>query len=172
MKPINTLCGQNTELFVIKEGGTIGLQRVNYLKKDHGFQLRQPVYPALTNRKLTNSFHGIVFLEQVKERSANQEIRSLLWNVKVHYHVHRSPPLVLSEPHESNAIPKIHFNIIHPSTHLLQTEKPFFIVCLSLCFSCFFVLRFTKNFSQKRLILVAYRWNLPDRCSQLSALRT
>jgi hypothetical protein len=44
--------------------------------------------------------------------AVTQEVPSILWNPKVHYSVHKSPPLVPILSY----ICKIHFNIIHPHT--------------------------------------------------------
>jgi len=59
---------------------------------------------------------------EANSRSANQEIPHLLWNPKVHYHVHNNLPLVsiLSQLHLvhtfSPYFPKIHSDVILPST--------------------------------------------------------
>jgi hypothetical protein len=52
--------------------------------------------------------------------AATQELHSVLWNPKVHYRVHKSPPLIPNlrqiDPIHTNPsyISKIHFNIVHP----------------------------------------------------------
>jgi hypothetical protein len=51
--------------------------------------------------------------------AATQEFPDILWNLKIYYNVHKSPPMVriMSQINQVNTTPsylsKIHFNIIH-----------------------------------------------------------
>jgi len=62
----------------------------------------------------------------------NQKISSILWNLEVHYHCHKSPPFVQmqsmpswSSASSSHTLPsslfKIYFNITHPA--MLRSSK-------------------------------------------------
>jgi len=58
----------------------------------------------------------------IKQFFSSQEIPLLLWSLTIHYRVHKNHPLVpiLSQTNPVHTfpqyVPKIHFNIIHPTT--------------------------------------------------------
>jgi len=79
------------------------------------------VHKLKEDSSLTNSKEQSPSYE-ANGHSAAQESLCVLWNVKIHYHVHKNPPLVsiLSQTHPIHALQpyfsKIHSNIIFSYT--------------------------------------------------------
>jgi hypothetical protein len=78
-------------------------------------------YPSSINRSNPAPLSTVPL---ANSHSASQGILRTLWNPKVHYRVYNSPPLfpILSQMHPVHNLPlyfpKIHSNIIHPSTFM------------------------------------------------------
>jgi hypothetical protein len=97
---------QQTTWRYISEDGTFYEHRCENLK---------PYIQAYLLMELSPSW-------EAANSEATPELPSILWNPKVHYHAHKSPPLVppLSHIDPVYTIPfhlsKIYFNIVHPPT--------------------------------------------------------
>jgi hypothetical protein len=74
----------------------------------------------LDNHSLTHSLMELSSTWEGADCAATQELPSVLWNPKIHYHVHKSPPLVpiLSQINPISTIPsslsKIYSTLIIP----------------------------------------------------------
>jgi hypothetical protein len=81
-----------------------------------------PDFLALLTYLLTYSLIELRPSWEAANCAATQELPRVLWNPKVYYRLHKSPPLVpiLSQIDPIPPIPsylsKIHFNIVHPPT--------------------------------------------------------
>jgi len=97
-------------------------------------QVRLYICLRLDISSLTNAMEQSPSWE-ANSHSASQEMHRILWNTKVQHHVHNGPPLVpiLIEMHPVHyftpCFPKIHSNIIFPST-LWSSElsRPFILI--------------------------------------------
>jgi hypothetical protein len=118
---------------------------------------------------LNQSLTGLSTSWEAANCAPTQELPSILWNPKVHYHVHKSPLLVPILSHinpihtTSFSLYKIHFNIIRPPTSWssqwslsfwLSHQYTICIPCLthSCYISCQFYILFRRNLVFKGLI--------------------
>jgi hypothetical protein len=114
------------------------------------------LYVLLNSRVL--HAHSIMQLSPSWEAAtcaAPHELPSILWNTKVHYRVHKSPPLfpTLSQITQIHTIPfylsKIRFNIVHPTMFWSSQWSPF--LCLShqypICICCVLCLSIFSQFN-------------------------
>jgi hypothetical protein len=82
---------------------------------------------------------GLSPSREAASRSATQEHPTILWNLKIHYSVHKRPPLIpiLSQKNPVHASPsyisKIHFDIIFPLHICLLSVQTVQKLITSLC---------------------------------------
>jgi hypothetical protein len=71
-------------------------------------------------KRFTHSLMELSPSSEVANCEATQELAKILWKLKVHYHVHKNPPLVpilsqINPVHTpSSHLSMTHFNIINP----------------------------------------------------------
>jgi hypothetical protein len=94
----------------------------------------------MTNLTVRLTTEIVLELHGALSHSASQEIRGLLWNPKVHYRVHKGPPLVpiLNQMHTLHSFPPYFSKIVHfPLPWSFQRIRPSrrpFVHFLTNCF--------------------------------------
>jgi hypothetical protein len=88
----------------------------------------------------TSYSHSSLILDPWKVTHTHiQDVLHLLWNTKVHHHVHKKSPLdlTLSKMNSVHALPlyisNSHFNIIHSSILLLSMDSFFQVFWMKFC---------------------------------------